>query len=153
MDFSKGREGWDRYYMERCKGVAEGSRDPSTKCGAIIVRGTNKTVASTGFNGFPRKLRDDPELYRDRKTKYRRTIHSEMNAILFAGEFLDGCTLYSYPLIPCDRCAVCVIQAGIVRVVAPPIESHPERWREPVEFALALFQEAGVEFTPYYGFH
>jgi deoxycytidylate deaminase len=40
--------------------VAEGwSKDPSTKVGAVIVR-PDLTVASIGYNGFPRGMSDDP---------------------------------------------------------------------------------------------
>ena len=45
--------------------VASWSRDPSTQCGAVIVR-PDKTVAAVGFNGFPRGADDSPALYPDR---------------------------------------------------------------------------------------
>ena len=100
--------------------VSKWSRDPSTKCGAVIVR-PDKSLASTGFNGFPRGMDDDEELYDNREVKYDRVIHAELNAILSAHEPVRGYTLYVWPLPTCSRCAVHVIQSGISRVVCPPI--------------------------------
>lgn len=153
FSFARGQEWWDHYFMELAKHVATASRDPSTRSGAVIVR-PDKTVASLGYNGFPRGIADDPARYADRDVKYSMVIHSEMNAILnHAGERLRGYTLFQYPFIPCDRCCVHVIQAGITRVVAPAMETHPERWRAQMQIALDLFEEAGVEFKSYVGFH
>ena len=46
-------------------------------------------------------------------------MHAELNAILFSRERLDGCTLYTIPMPPCDRCAAAIIQSGISKVVFP----------------------------------
>lgn len=158
LDHSRGQEWWDRYFMNIAKLVATASRDPSTQSGAVIARPDDgedgaKRVVSVGYNGFPRGVSDAPELYADRPKKLSRMIHSEMNAILNASETVYGCTLYQYPFIPCDRCCVHVIQAGIKRVVAPGIETLPERWRASMQEALDLFEEAGVEFKAYVGPH
>ncbi len=132
--------------MQHAITAASASRDPSTKCGAVIVR-PDKTHASLGFNGFPRGMNDDPALYANREVKLQRTIHAEMNAILNAQGPVHGFTLYVWPYIPCSACAIHVIQAGIKRVVAPPLASHPERWRESMSQSLAFFEEARVTFT------
>lgn len=135
---------WDVRFIELAKLVASWSKDPSTKCGAIIVR-PDRTVASLGYNGFPRAIMDNPGLYVDREAKYMRIVHCEMNAILSAREPLHGYTLYLHPLLPCQRCAVHVIQAGISRVVATPCpESHRDRWELALEDSKLLFMEAGV---------
>lgn len=132
--------------MNRAKEISSWSKDPSTKVGAVIVR-PNNTQASEGYNGFPQKLVDKRELYLNRETKYSRIIHAELNAILFAKEALDGYTLYTYPLPPCDRCAVIIIQSGITRVVAQrPLMEMQLRWGKQARLSEDYFKEAGVEF-------
>jgi dCMP deaminase len=130
--------------------IADWSKDPSTKCGAIIVR-PDRTIASVGYNGFPRGCDDDPALYDDRETKYSRIVHCEMNAILSAREPLKGYTLYTVPFISCDRCASHVVQAGIARCVAPaPSDDTLSRWTLSIERSIAMFDECGVtvDFVP-----
>ena len=135
---------WDLRFMFLAGHVAQWSKDPSTKTGAVIVR-PDRTIASLGFNGFPRKIKDTPELLDDRDEKYKRIIHCEMNAILTARERLDGYTLYNWPGQSCSRCAVHVIQSGIVRVVSPRAATdYARRWREETLLAEKLFQEAGI---------
>ena len=60
---------WDRRFLELANFVASWSKDPSTKVGAVIVR-ADRTVASMGFNGFPRGVLDHEGRYADRATKY-----------------------------------------------------------------------------------
>lgn len=144
---SRGKEWWDRWYIDMARHVATASLDPSTKVGAVITR-PNKTVASVGYNGFPRGMSDDPSLYDDRTTKYSRIVHAEMNAILNAMGSVDGCTLYTSQLPPCDRCAVFVVQAGIRRVVYErPTDELLERWGESLKSTAAIFEDAGVEMV------
>lgn len=137
---------WDIRFLMLAQHIAQWSKDPSTKCGAVIVR-PDKTVASLGFNGFPRGCDDSPALYDDRPTKYSRVIHGEVNAVLNAYERLNGYTLYSWPpgLAPtCDRCATLVIQSGIARVVYVHADSEfARRWAP--EASLQLYREAGVQ--------
>lgn len=136
---------WDVRFLQLAQAVSHWSNDPSTKCGAVIVR-PDKTVASLGFNGFPRGCSDHPDLYGDRPTKYSRVIHAEVNAVLNSYERLTGYTLYSWPpgLAPtCDRCATVVIQSGIAEVVYVHADSEfARRWAP--EASLQLYKEAGV---------
>lgn len=136
---------WDRHFLELAKHVSTVSKDPSTKCGAVIVR-PDRSIVSTGYNGFPRKMKDKPELYADREAKYARVIHCEMNAILAAREPLNNYRLYVWPFLTCDRCAVHVIQTGISYVVAPidHDRAREERWRKAFEASRAFYAEAGV---------
>lgn len=140
---------WDKRFLETAKLVSTWSKDPSTKCGAVIVR-PDKTIASVGFNGFPRGCDDDPEIYDNRGLKYSRVIHAEQNAILNAHEVVKGCTLYTYPpgIGPsCDRCSAHIIQAGITRVVfiLDSSSGFSERWAEATQRGLNMYIEAGVE--------
>lgn len=116
---------WDARYLDLAQHVAGWSRDPSTKVGAVVVR-PDKTIASMGFNGFPRGVLDDERL-NDREVKLRMILHAEQNAILSAHERLAECTVYVWPMPPCSHCAAVLIQAGIKRVVAP---SPQRRWVE-----------------------
>jgi dCMP deaminase len=137
---------WDNYFFDICRANAAMSYDPSTKVGAVIVR-PDKTIAATGFNGFPRGCEDHADLYQDRDLKLSRVIHAEMNAILHAREPLHGYTLYVWPFPPCDRCMAHIIQAGITRVVSVPLpEDATARWNDSMRRAADLALEAGVSF-------
>ena len=139
------RTRWDIRYVELARLVSTWSKDPSTQTGAVIVRPDN-SVASIGFNGFPRGIDDSTERYADREVKYSYIIHCEMNAVLSAHDNVIGSTLYTYPFLSCDRCAVHMIQAGIKRVVAPACPpSKIERWGAILEESKRRFAEAGIE--------
>lgn len=136
---------WDRRFMEVARVVASWSKDPSTKCGCVIVR-PDLTIASTGFNGFPKGCSDADELYENRDEKLARVIHSELNGILHAKEPLEGYTLYVTPIPTCDRCAAHIIQSGITTVVYE--NNKPKsvaRWADAWERAQELYEEAGVQ--------
>lgn len=137
---------WDTDYVALAKFWAElKSKDPSTKTGAVIVR-PDKGIVSMGYNGFPRKMLDKSEYYTDREIKYERIVHCEMNALIAAQQGVEGCTLYTWPFLSCPRCAVHMIQAGIVKVVAPACPADKvERWAEALERTKLLFIEAGVQ--------
>lgn len=132
---------WDDRFLGLAQHVAQWSRDPSTKVGAVIVR-PDKTVASIGYNGLPRHVIDDPARLLDRDFRLACTVHAELNAILHASESLRGCSVYVWPFQPCSNCAAAIIQAGIARVVAPA--TNVDRWRESFERAALMFREAAV---------
>ena len=138
---------WDLRFLEMAKLVSTWSKDTSTKCGAVIVR-ENKSVASVGFNGFPQKMSDADELYNNREVKYSRVIHGEVNALLFANELVQGCTLYTTGPC-CDRCAVQMIQAGITRFVAYTAPVMEQRWGEAFKRTFSYYEEAGVDHKEY----
>lgn len=141
---------WDRRFLKMAELVASWSKDPSTKCGAVIVR-PDRTIASTGYNGFPKGCSDASEFYEDRELKYARVVHAEVNAILHAREPLNGYTIYTWPAGwsgSCDRCATCIIQSGIKRIVHIRGESDfASRWREAGDRALQMYDEAEVIVT------
>ena len=136
---------WDERFLELAKHIAQWSKDPSTKVGAVIVR-PNRTIASVGYNGFPRGVIDDDARLNDRPYKYAMTVHAEANAILSANERIDGCTLYVTPLTPCSSCASMIIQSGITRVVAY-MPHQPEHWADSFAIARMMFEEAGVDIV------
>ncbi len=138
---SRGIEWWDQFYLGIAKYASTASKDPSTQTGAVIVSPRNRLV-SLGFNGFPEGIADDERLA-DRETKYEIILHAEVNALVSAARDLHGCTLYTWPLLSCSRCASIMIQAGITRVVAPL--NTIERWMENLNLSRKLFEEAGIE--------
>ena len=134
---------WDLRFLRLAYEISTWSKDPSTQTGAVIVR-PNGTIAGTGFNGFPRGMSDSASLYLNRETKYERVIHCEMNAVLSAGEFVEGYTLFTVPFLSCPRCGVHMIQAGITTFVAPTCPPDKlERWGEALGRTQALILEAG----------
>lgn len=136
-------EKWDCRFMKLAAHIASWSKDPSTKCSAIIVK--NKRIVSTGYNGFATGVFDTDAFYLNRNTKYLRVVHAEINALLFAREDLTGATMYVYPLPPCSQCAAAIIQSGIKRVVThQPTSEQLLRWGESLIEAHQMFIEADV---------
>jgi dCMP deaminase len=138
-------ERWDTRYIGLASHIAEWSRDPSTRVGAVIVR-PNHTIASLGYNGLPRGVQDTPDRLHDRPTKLAMTVHAEVNAILSAREPLHGYTIYVHPMHPCSQCAAAIIQAGIRRVVTIPGDGDG-RWAESFRVSQEMFGEAGVHVS------
>lgn len=136
---------WDHRFLQLAKLVSGWSKDPSTKVGAVISD-INNRVVSIGYNGFPKSIIDNGRLF-DRETKYKMIVHGEMNAILFANRSLHDCTLYTYPFMPCPRCASMIIQAGIKRIVS--YENKSDRWESEFEISRELFKEANIEYMEY----
>lgn len=133
---------WDNYFLDLAEAVAYASKDPSTKVGAVIVR-PDRTVASLGYNGFPRGIEDSHARLNDRPTKYSMVVHAEPNAILSAREPVRGYSMYT-TLFTCSDCAKLLIQAGIKEVVSPTYDI--ERWENSLRLAKQLFDEAGVSW-------
>lgn len=140
-------EKWDKRFLKLAEHVSAWSKDPSTKTGAVITD-KKRRVVSVGYNGFPRKVKDTPERYNDRKIKIAGIAHCERNAIIFARQSLEDCTLYTWPFMSCAACASMVIQAEITRCVAPPAsESIVSRWGDDIKLAAEMFDESGVELS------
>jgi len=138
-------EKWISRFLDLAKNISEWSRDTSSQVGAVIVR-PDRTIASVGFNGFPRGVEDSPERISNRDTKLLYTIHAEMNAILSAKEPLKGYSLFVWPFQPCAHCAASIIQSGIKEVYCPfnaHLDSY-ERWADSFKAALQMFDEAEV---------
>lgn len=135
---------WDKRGMEQARLAASWSKDPSTKVGAYISSG--KRPVSHGYNGFPPRLDDSPEIYLDRERKYMRTLHAELNAILNARAPVDGSTLYSTHA-PCPQCMGAIIASGVGSIVAPSPydnEDYISRWGTQVAEAERMANEAGI---------
>jgi len=130
--------------IDMAKHVAQLSKDPSTKVGAILLDSKRRFV-SAGYNGLPRGVEDKPERLMDREVKYKMIRHAEANAIAFATAPLDGATLVvTHPC--CAQCAGAAIQAGIAHVVwSKPDAAFTKRWADDLVLVREMFKEAGVE--------
>jgi len=137
---------WDMRYISLAQHVSLWSKDPSTKCGAVIVDKHNRVV-SIGYNGFPQGIQDADDLLKDRNKKLAMTIHAERNALIFAKQDLHDCTLYTYPIQCCSECTAMMIQAGITRHVST---SHmPAKWQDSFLIAQSMMSEANIKFDRY----
>lgn len=150
---------WINMFFEMCEVVSKKSKDPSTKVGCVIT-GSNNSVISTGFNGFPIGVEDSlVDLSNDkinkskryeRPEKYSWTAHAEENAIAFAarnGVSTNGATLYVNRMMPCTRCTRLIIQSGIKKIVVliDVPEETLKRWKEDNDIAGQMLKEAGVQ--------
>jgi len=141
---------WDRFYLGLAKYTSTLSKDPSTQVGAVVVN-WDAHQEFIGYNGFPRRVKDLPERYADRPTKYAMVVHAEVNAILKAGTLAQGATIYVWPsfaLPPiCNDCAKIAIQMGIREVVGLPADMNDprtKRWVESIDLARTMLHEAGI---------
>ena len=121
--------------------VASWSKDPSTKCGCVIVDSDNNQIGS-GYNGFPKGMEDTRYRYADRAFKNRHVKHAEENTLLTCRLIPDGCHVYvTHP--PCTGCLGSLRQKKIFTVVAyEPTEDFASRWDQ--EECSELAQELGI---------
>lgn len=135
---------WDLRFLRLADHISQWSKDPSTKTGAVIVD-QNRRIISTGFNGLPQGVIDLPQRYMDRDEKYGMIMHADLNAILFAGRNLMGCTLYTMPIEPCDRCAAAICQSGITRVLSICLTAEIAlRWETFCQRARTMLAERNI---------
>lgn len=137
----------DVRYMRLAREFSTWSKDPSSKIGSIAISANNQVVLSQGYNGFPRKIKDDYRLC-IKSIKYDYIVHAEMNMIYNAvdnGVSLAGSTVYVYGLPVCSQCTSGLIQAGVVRIVYCNVKNDP-RWNESFKISASKMIEAGIEY-------
>lgn len=110
--------------------------------GCVIVDNVGHVIAS-GYNGSPRGFPhcDEVGCDLDENGHCIRAIHAETNAILqcaTTGTICNGATLY-VTHIPCERCQMVIIQAGIKKVV------YNIDYRGALAKAKQNFNFAGIE--------
>jgi len=135
---------WEHRWIRAAMENAEFSKDPSTKCGAVIVDPDCRRRVSEGYNGLPQLIEDTAERLHDKDFKYGATIHAELNAILFA-----RCNLFNHQMYtvtpPCHRCAAHIVQVGISHVAwLAPTPDYWSRWKDTCMFGRGLMEEAGI---------
>ena len=140
---------WDLRFLKIAHEVQSWSKDPSTKCGCVLVK--DRRVIATGYNGFPANISDSLDRYQNREFKLAAVVHAEKNALFNAaknGSTTEGCTAYvTWP--PCSQCASALIQAGVSKVICPRVSTTPERWKDNFVLAGNLLYEAGVTVMYY----
>lgn len=137
----------DVRYMRLAREVSTWSKDPSSKIGAVAISKNNQVVLSQGYNGFPRKIKDDYRLY-IKSIKYDNIIHAEMNVIYNAvdnGISLAGSTVYVYGLPVCSQCTSGLIQAGVTRIVFCNVKND-QRWNDSFKQSLEKILEANIDY-------
>jgi dCMP deaminase len=95
---------WVEYFQNLAHQVKLKSKDERTQIGAVIV-GKDKEIVSTGYNSFPRGIKDNVKERQERPEKYFWFEHAERNAIYNAariGVSTKGCTMYLSCGIPCS---------------------------------------------------
>jgi dCMP deaminase len=141
---------WDIRFVRIAKEVAEWSKDPSTQVGSIAVK--NRKIIATGYNGFPKGIKDAPRDLYDREMKLKLTVHAEKNMIYNAVEHgvkLEGSTVYIWGLPTCEECWKGLVQVGVSRVVMPDIQFNGGKWKEGCKFAKEYMEDVGIEVKEY----
>jgi dCMP deaminase len=143
---------WVEYFRNLAHQVKLKSKDQNTQIGAVIV-GKDKEIVSTGYNSFPRGLKDNILKRQERPEKYYWFEHGERNAIYNAariGVSTKGCTMYLSCGIPCADCARGIINAGITRIFCERVDSTKgSHWNDSQERSWEMFDEAGVKVCFY----
>jgi dCMP deaminase len=138
----------DTRYITKARQLAQGSPDPSTKVGCIIVkhsiipRGDNHVDVGYGYNDLAPGTPE--EYWQDRELKYPHVVHAEIHALLHAGRDARGAQLYCSEH-PCLQCAIAIAAAKVAVVCCPqePWRDTPEI-RATIEGAKKVFARAGI---------
>lgn len=133
---------WHQRFLDLAAHVAGWSKDPSTKVGAVAVDPTSRAVLSTGYNGLPRGVDDQP-CRMQRPGKYLWTAHAEENLVAHAArQTLHGATVYVTHLC-CANCTRMLINAGVSKIVCGPGLTNMDY--ENFAVARQMLKEADVE--------
>lgn len=139
---------WDSRYLGLAHHIAQWSKDPRAKVGAVLVNQRFARVVATGFNGFPSNVEDSAERLENKTKKLQMILHAEQNALLHAGRDARECDAYVVGKPVCNVCATLLIQSGVRRVVAAaPRANTDSYWDKVGLLAIDMLREAGVEFT------
>ena len=135
---------WDMRRLALARFIAEWSKDPKAKVGAVITDNLGRVIA-LGYNGFAVGI-EDSESRLNSKDKLDMILHAEENAVLIAGERARGGTIYVFGKPTCAKCASIIIQSGLKRVVSPyPNTGKPSKWMELGLLAVEQFVEANID--------
>ena len=137
---------WHIRFLKLAEQIATWSKDPSTKVGAIIVDGNR--IVSTGYNGFPSDFISQYSLI-SREEKLAKTIHAEVNAILYAKRDLTNCSIV-ITAPPCSNCAAVIAQTGIKEVICNEASKELAiRWKDSFRIAQDIFDYKGIKLIKY----
>lgn len=137
-------EKWDLRFLDLAASIATWSKHPTVQVGAVAVD-VHRRVIGTGYNGPAPGVWDGPMERQENRPS--RTLHAELNALLFAGPGLRGVTLYC-TRHPCAQCAAAIIATGVQSVVIPAGDWYAdERWSASHIEAADQFAEADVDLV------
>lgn len=136
---------WDNRFMEIAQYVATWSKQKHP-IGAVIVD-KNRNIISTGYNGFPNKIKDTKTRLKNKDLCRDLCIHAEQNAILHAKSDLKDCSLYVYGYLCCSKCALLIIQSGITKIYYKDLPGHTvsDYWKKDFELSKSLLKEAKIK--------
>lgn len=136
--------------------VKVASKDESTKIGGIIFD-NNYTILSTGYNSFPRGIKDDMPERQERPEKYYWMEHAERNTIynaIRAHADIRNINMILTCGVPCADCCRAIIQATIKCVICKREESvsaegFKMKWGDSCLRGKTMLDEAGIELLYY----
>ena len=140
---------WDNIFLQEATLWSRRSHDIETQCGCVLVK--DKTVISSGYNGFIRDI-DDSDLPNTRPDKYPFMIHAEANAIYNSvriGRSTLGATAY-ITAIPCLSCLQMLYQCGIEEIVYSDI-SNPKMCTSSAKYLTMvskIIEKIDIAFIP-----
>lgn len=140
---------WINYHMNLAQAASTGSKDGSTKVGAVLVR-PDRTTASTGFNGFPALIPDNPEILNNpiyRQQKLDIITHAEINCMDNAHEPLNEMGLV-VTRHPCFDCAKAIIRKQIKAVYYLINHDFENKWKEQLIKAKDILHQANIPLYP-----
>lgn len=137
---------WDDYFIELAGQVATKSKDPSTQVGCVIV-GPDNEIRSTGFNGFPRGVKEmqakDPHV----------VVAFERMFIAGPDQYAAKC--FCGEVIPFTMMSTQEeIHVSDLRVSHPHFQQplgelhlHPERWERPAKYEWVEHAERNAVYN------
>lgn len=136
--------------MQLAASVADRATCPRLHVGAVLVK--DKKLMGTGYNGSPSGVKDCYEQgclieYYDengvKKERCVRTIHAEVNLILFTDRSdREDATVYITDS-PCYNCAKMLANSGIKEVV------YERLYEKDHDKVASLFSEANITYREY----
>lgn len=124
--------------------IANRSKDPSTKVGAVFYHEHQTHPISFGYNGMPRGLDDFNVERNERPEKYQWYEHAERNAIYnVARDFLEDRIVF-LTHFPNMESARAIVSCGIKRVVTNIKTVIKD---ENYQRVISLFNETGVDLA------
>lgn len=134
---------WDLRFQAMAELVAEFSKDPKRRVGAVAVSPDRRGL-SIGYNGFPAGTPDLQQDLEDPGRKEQLMVHAELNAILNQGCSVVGWTLH-VTKHPCVQCAGAIANSGIARLVTPRADLTHPTWGRSYALAIEVLRDADVE--------
>ncbi len=143
---------WDQYFIKMAQLISTKSKDPSTKVGCVIV-GPDNEVRSTGYNGFPRGVRETVtgkdvtrtpvQIHADHPTRTVKVFCQETQEWVDMGpNFIDEIPTRrgNFDVMPDPRYIEDLILEKIMQhpyfsvIERGKVEVDPDRWERPMKY-------------------